>query len=121
MACEEIEPKKECGRGIVDIMPDMKPLPIPKGQLAKKKELLPAKQSDRTGIITAVKTPLGFFALVVLAVEAILGTTTVLSKLTESHQFIVVMCMVGILIGKMGCKQIINGICCHTYPILVTK
>lgn len=79
-------------------MPDKKPLPAPKSKIAKTQAAQPAKQQDRIGIITAVKTPLGFFALVVLAVEAILGATTVLSKLTESHQFIVVMLMIGILV-----------------------
>ncbi len=34
----------------------------------------PSISKDRTSIISAVKTPLGFFVLVVLVVEGILGT-----------------------------------------------
>lgn len=35
-----------------------------------------SKEGTRVGIINSIKTPLGFFSLVVLVVEAILGTTT---------------------------------------------
>ncbi len=45
--------------------------------------------SNRVGIIQAVKTPLGFFSLVVLVVEAILGVTANFSQGTDRTYLIV--------------------------------
>lgn len=41
------------------------------------------RRESRTGIIEAVKTPLGFFVLVVLVVEALLGIIVGLSEGTD--------------------------------------
>lgn len=78
-------------------MPDKK-LPPPKGKVTPRKDNTPpARKEERTGIIRAVNTPLGFFALIVLVVEAIIGATTVLSKLSEPHQYICILLMITLL------------------------
>lgn len=73
----------------------------PAANLTRRKTKQPATttpaKSDRIGVIGAVNTPLGFFALIVLVVEALIGLTTVKSKLTEEHQFIMLWAMVGML------------------------
>ncbi len=48
-------------------------------------------RSERISIIETVKTPLGFFALAVLLVEAILGITANLSEGTDRTYLIVSM------------------------------
>jgi hypothetical protein len=56
---------------------------------------------DRTSIISAVKTPLGFFALVVLVVEGILGTLsgTALSGSDRSVALYGMLALIGVLIA----------------------
>ncbi len=56
------------------IGPEMMTTPVPS------KPTEEASASTRDAVIRAVKTPLGFFSLVVLAVEAILGVVVGLSS-----------------------------------------
>src|SRR5437879_11619730 len=53
------------------------------------------KPSDRVGTINAVKDALGFFTLVVLVVEAVLGVLAL--KTQGSNQLVVIYSMVGII------------------------
>jgi len=60
------------------------------------------KEADRVGIIRAVETPLGFFVLVVLVVEAILGYITSLSSGAErtyliAGMFALIFALVGVV------------------------
>ena len=78
-------------------MPQSK-LPPPKGKTARKKagDQTPSK-GEWASIIGAVKTPLGFFALTVLAAEAIIGLTIATSGLNEDHKFWLISAMLALL------------------------
>ncbi|MDR8394537.1 hypothetical protein NC796_25555 [Aliifodinibius sp. S!AR15-10] len=51
-----------------------------------------------SGIIDAVQTPLGFFSLIVLVIEAILGSLIGLNAVSESNQTFLLIAMVSIII-----------------------
>ena len=70
---------------------------LPSRKTKQQSAATPAPKSDRIGVIGAVNTPLGFFALIVLVVEALIGATTLLSKLSEAHQYIMLWAMIGML------------------------
>jgi hypothetical protein len=57
--------------------------------MCKKTCMSPAKNSksegQRTGIIRAISTPLGFYVLSLLIVEATIGLVLTASKLSEDH------------------------------------
>jgi hypothetical protein len=62
----------------------------------------PAKGSKsgsvRAGIIRAISTPLGFYVLSLLIVEATLGLVLTVSKLTEEHVWIGFFVMIGLFL-----------------------
>ena len=76
-------------------------LPKPKARRGEKKETEPKKQ-DRAAIVQAVTSPLGFFALAVLVCEAIIGTTTVASKLTGQQQYDIILLMIALVAVMIG-------------------
>ena len=53
---------------------------------------------SRSELLRAVTSPLNFFSLVVMAVEAVVGATALLGKLSEPHLFDVIMGMLAILV-----------------------
>ncbi len=57
---------------------------------------------SRSELVRAVTSPLNFFSLVVMVVEAALGATALLGKLSEPHLFDVVLIMSGILAALIG-------------------
>src|SRR5438105_6123882 len=59
----------------------------------------PAKRKTRGDLIRSITTPLGFFVLALLIVEATLGIVLSASKLKEDHVWTGFLWMVGIFIG----------------------
>ena len=57
------------------------------------------KSSDRGHVIRAITTPLGFFALALLIIEATLAIVLTWSKLDPAHVWNVFLWMVGTFIG----------------------
>lgn len=63
-------------------------------------------KEERSSIIKAITTPLGFFALSLLIVEAFLGTTLVFSKENQNADF----CFWGMVIGASLFVLIVIGV-----------
>jgi hypothetical protein len=80
-------------------------IPPPRGHAKKQTEKEKPEHStigDRKGIVQAVTSPLNFSALSVLVCEAIIGTTTVASKLTPTQEFIIILLMVGLVAAMIA-------------------
>ena len=61
----------------------------------------PTKKGDRSNVLRAVTTPLGFYVLALLIGEAILAIVLTCSKLTEEHVWSGFVCMLGIFVGEL--------------------
>lgn len=52
----------------------------------------------RSGILAAITSPLGFYTLALLIVEAAMGTVLAVAGLTEERRWAVVLCMIGVFV-----------------------
>jgi heme A synthase len=59
----------------------------------------PARNNARSDLIRSITTPLGFFVLALLIVEATLGIVLSASKLSEQHVWTGFLWMAGVFIG----------------------
>ena len=61
----------------------------------------PARKDDRTGVLRAITTPLGFYVLALLIVEATLALVLAGAKLSEEHVWSGFLWMIGVFSGVM--------------------